>query len=196
MSHLFHPKIDWLVDVFASISGYHQYANRFAVDVGILPPARLVRIGISKRRGMNMKTYGELAQAFVVAGLLRQADVGAAAGILADTLVIDEAKEAAAAAIADMYDQEDVKLEAAVWAEEDSTAGDWDAVDDDADIIDKAEEKELADQDILTAAGDEIAATFSDATAALIAARLVDETDYDAAVELIRDIWVVDVNKE
>ena len=141
-----------------------------------------------------MKTHGELAQAFVVAGLLRQADVDAAAGILAATLVIDEAKSAAAAAITDMYDQEDVKQEAAVWAEEDSTAGDWDGVDDDADIIDKAEERELADQDILTAAGDEIAATFSDATAALIAARLVDETDYDAAVELIRDIWVVDVN--
>jgi hypothetical protein len=83
---------------------------------------------------------------------------------------------------------EHIKQEATVWAEEDSTAGNWDAVDDDAEMMDKAEEKQLADQEILTAAGDQIAVIISDATAALISAKLIDEADYDAAVELIQDV--------
>ena len=52
-----------------------------------------------------MTTYGELAQALAEAGYLSDADLDAAAEILADALVIEEAEEIEAAALIDKAKQ-------------------------------------------------------------------------------------------
>ncbi len=139
-----------------------------------------------------MTTHIEVAQALVDAGYLSDADIEAAVNILADALAVEEAEAAAAAAIDDMLDQEDLIVEAEAAAEEDSTAGDWDAVDVDEEIIDEAEEQAMADADIIDAAADTIGAAYADAAVSLLAAELIDEANAGAVAMVIADVWVVE----
>ena len=55
-----------------------------------------------------MTTYVEVAQALVSAGYLTDADVEAAAAVLADALIVEDAEDAEADGILDEIDQEDV----------------------------------------------------------------------------------------
>ncbi len=139
-----------------------------------------------------MTTHIEVAQALVDAGYLSDADIEAAVNILADALAVEEAEAAAAAAIDDMLDQEDLIVEAEAAAEEDSTAGDWDAVDVDEEIIDEAEEQAMADADIIDAAADTIGAAYADAAVSLLAAELIDAVNAGAVAAVIADVWVVE----
>jgi hypothetical protein len=139
-----------------------------------------------------MTTYAIVAQALVEAGYLTDADIDAAVDILADALVVDEAEEVETAALADGLHQEDVIDEAEAWAEEDSTAGDWDRVDDDEAIIDEAEAALAADANIIIAAEDTIDAAYADAAAALLAAELIDEANLNDAAVVIANVWVVE----
>ena len=147
-----------------------------------------------------MTTYVEVAGALVSAGYLTDADVEAAAAVLADALVVAEAEDAIDAALDDEAYQEGVIIEAESWSDEDVAGGDFKGADIDDEVIAIAEEHELTDETVI---GDEniivnseatIAAIYTDAAAALLAAELIDEANLDAVAAAIDGVWVVEVN--
>ena len=103
-----------------------------------------------------MTTFVQVARALVTAGYLSETDVSAAASVLADALLIEETIVAGAAALDDAVHQEDAITEAEIYAEEDGSAGDWDAVDREEAIIDAATAQEAEDKTIIIAAIDTI----------------------------------------
>jgi hypothetical protein len=135
-----------------------------------------------------MATYIELAQALVDAGYVSDADLQAAADILADALIIEAAEEVEAEAMDDYSDQEDTIAEAEVWAAEDAAEGDLESLVIDKDIVDDAAEQALEDRDAVIAAEAVIDAAYTDAAAALLAATLIDEADAEAVAALLADI--------
>jgi hypothetical protein len=139
-----------------------------------------------------MATYLEFAQALVDAGYLSDADIRAAADILADALVIEAAEEAEADAMDDYGDQEDTIAEAEVWAAEDVAEGDFESLAIDKDIVDDAAEQALDDRDTVIAAEAVIDAAYTDAAAALLAAAIIDEANAEAVASLLADISVGD----
>jgi hypothetical protein len=139
-----------------------------------------------------MTTYVEVAQGLVTAGYLSDADVEAAAAVLADTLVVAEAQDAEAAALDDVAFQEEVIAAAKNLANLDVTAGDFEDFAIQQEIIDEAEDLELEDEAIIAAAEATIAAAYADAAAALVAAELIDAANADAVADAIADAWAVD----
>jgi hypothetical protein len=143
-----------------------------------------------------MATFTQVARALVTAGYLSDADANTAASVLADALLIDETIAAGAAALDDAVYQEGVITEAEVYAEEDGSAGDWDAVDREEEIIDAATAQEAKDAAIIAAAKDTIVAACADAAAALATAELIDAGDVGAVSEVITGVWVVAEDSE
>jgi len=139
-----------------------------------------------------MTTYVEVAQGLVTAGYLSDADVEAAAAVLADTLVVAEAQDAEAAALDDVAFQEEVIAAAKNLANLDVTAGDFEDFAIQQEIIDEAEDLELEDEAIIAAAEATIAAAYADAAAALVAAELIDAAYADDVADEIADVWVVE----
>ena len=139
-----------------------------------------------------MTTYVEVAQGLVTAGYLSDADVEAAAAVLADTLVVAEAQDAEAAALDDVAFQEEVMAAAKNLANLDVTAGDFEDFAIQQEIIDEAEDLELEDEAIIAAAEATIAAAYADAAAALVAADLIEATYADDVADAIADVWVVE----
>ena len=139
-----------------------------------------------------MMTYVEVAQGLVTAGYLSDADVEAAAAVLADTLVVAEAQDAEAAALEDVAFQEDVIAAAKNLANLDVTAGDFEDFAIQQEIIDEAEDLEIEDKAIIADAEATIAAAYADAAAALVAAELIDAANADAVADAIADVWVVE----
>jgi hypothetical protein len=139
----------------------------------------------------KMTTFVQVARALVTAGYLSETDVNTATSVLADALLIDESIAAGAAALDDAVHQEDVITEAGAYAEEDGSAGDWDAVDREEAIIDAATAQETEDKAIIAAAIDTIGAACADAAVALATAELIDAGDVGAVTEVITGIWVV-----
>ncbi|UCC50850.1 MAG: hypothetical protein JSV68_17320 [Anaerolineaceae bacterium] len=135
-----------------------------------------------------MATYLEVAQALVDAGYVSDADIQAAADILADALVVEAAEEVEAEAMDDYSDQEDLIAEAEVWAAEDAAEGDFESLAIDKDIVDDAAEQALDDRDTVIAAEIVIDAAYTDAAAALLAAALIDEADAEAVAALLADL--------
>jgi hypothetical protein len=135
-----------------------------------------------------MATYLEVAQALVDAGYVSDADIQAAADILADALIVEAAEEVEAEAMDDYSDQEDLIAEAEVWAAEDAVEGDFESVAIDKDIVDDAAEQALADRDTVMAAEIVIDAAYTDAAAALLAAALIDEANAEAVAALLADL--------
>ena len=138
---------------------------------------------------MTTPTYAEIAQALADAGYLSNADLDAAAMILADALVVEEAEAIEAAAIEDHVDQEDLIAEAEVWASENAAVGDFESAEIDGEIIADAGEQELDDEDTVIAAEAVIAAAYSDAAAALLAAELIDEANLEVVAGVITEVW-------
>lgn len=134
--------------------------------------------------------YREVAQALVDAGYLSDADVEAAADILADALIVETAEEVEAEAMDDYSDQEDLLAEAEVWAAEDAAAGDFESMVIDKDIAEEAAEQALDDRDTVVAAEGGIDAAYTDAAAALLAAALIDEADAEAVAALLGDLYI------
>jgi hypothetical protein len=139
-----------------------------------------------------MTTYVEVAQGLVTVGYLSDADVEAAAAVLADTLVVAEAQDAEAAALDDVAFQEEVIAAAKNLANLDVTAGDFEDFAIQQEIIDEAEDLELEDEAIIAAAEATIAAAYADAAAALVAAELIDAAYADDVADAIADVWVVE----
>jgi len=139
-----------------------------------------------------MATYVEVAQGLVTAGYLSDADVEAAAAVLAYALVVAEAQDAEAAALEDIAFQEDVIAAAKNLANLDVTAGDFEDFAIQQEIIDEAEDLEIEDEAIIADAEATIAAAYADAAAALVAAELIDAASADAVADAIADVWVVE----
>ena len=139
-----------------------------------------------------MTTYIEVAQALISSGYLSDADIQAAADVLEDALFVQVAEEAQDAAADDYSTQEDIVAEVENWESEDAASGDFDALNEDEDIIEEAIEKELEDEDIMAVAEDIIEAAYVDAAAALLSAELIDEANLDDVATLIADVWVVE----
>ena len=137
-----------------------------------------------------MATYLEVAQALVDAGYVSDADIRAAADILADALIVEAAEEVEAEAIDDYSDQEDTIAEAEVWAAEDAAVGDFESVAIDKDIVDDSAEQALDDRDTVMAAEIVIDAAYTDAAAALLAAALIDAADAEAVAALLGDLYI------
>lgn len=109
-----------------------------------------------------MTTYFDLAQALVGAGYVSDADIQAAADVLADALIIEAAEV------------------------------DLDMVEVDKEIMDDAAEQALEDRDTVVAAAAVIDAAYTDAAAALLAAELIDEAETEAVAALMADLWADD----
>lgn len=139
-----------------------------------------------------MATHFELAQALRNAGYVSDADVQAAADVLADALIVAMAEDVEAAAMDDYSEQEDVIAEAEVWTAEDAAEGDLDLVDIDEEIIDEAAERALEDRETVLAAETVIDAAYMDAAAALLAAELIDEAEAEAVAHMLADLNAAD----
>lgn len=137
-----------------------------------------------------MTTYDEVANALVSAGYLSDADVEAASALLADELVVETAEAAEAQATEDYAEKEDLIAEAQVWANEDAVTGDQYSAAVDEEIIDDAVDQQLEDQEVVIEAEAAIAAAYTDAAAALLAAELIDEANAQAVAAIIADTWV------
>ena len=135
-----------------------------------------------------MATYLEVAQALVDAGYVSDADIQAAADILADALIVEAAEEVKAEAMDDYSDQEDTIAEAEVWVAEDATEGDLESLVIDQDIVDDAAEQALGDRETVMAAEAVIDAAYTDAAAALLAAAIIDEVNVEAVAKLMVDL--------
>jgi len=137
-----------------------------------------------------MITTVEVAKALVTAGYLTDADLEAAANILADTLIIEAAEDDEAGAMDDYSDQEDLIAEAEVWQAEDALAGDFEGAAQDADILADAEIQKEIDKEVVKESETLIAAAHRGAAAALVAAELIDEANLSQVATVIADVWV------
>lgn len=137
-----------------------------------------------------MTTYVEVAEALVTAGYLTEADLEAAADILADALIVEVAEEVEAEAMDDYSDQEDLIAEAEVWEAEDALEGDIEGAILDADILTDAEIQKEIDEEVVLASEAVIAAAYLDAASALLAAELIDAVNLSPVAVLIADVWV------
>jgi hypothetical protein len=137
-----------------------------------------------------MTTYVEVAEALVTAGYLTEADLEAAADILADALIVEVAEEVEAEAMDDYSDQEDLIAEAEVWEAEDALEGDIEGAILDADILADAEIQKEIDEEVVLASEAVIAAAYLDAASALLAAELIDAVNLSPVAVLIADVWV------
>lgn len=137
-----------------------------------------------------MTTYVEVAEALVTAGYLTEADLEAAADILADALIVEVAEEVEAEAMDDYSDQEDLIAEAEVWEAEDALKGDIEGAILDADILADAEIQKEIDEEVVLASEAVIAAAYLDAASALLAAELIDAVNLSPVAVLIADVWV------
>ena len=137
-----------------------------------------------------MSTMIEVAQALVKAGYLTNADVEAAADVLAETLIATDAVEARATALADQADQENMKAGASEFARQDAAAGNKKDLSIDQAIIQDAINKEQVDQSIIKHAEAEISRQCNQAAKALAAAGLIDKSYLKFAAELVNEVWV------
>ncbi len=139
-----------------------------------------------------MTTYVEVAEALVTAGYLTEADLEAAADILADALIVEVAEEVEAEAMDDYSDQEDLIAEAEVWEAEDALEGDVEGALLDDDILADAEIQKEIDKEVVLASEAVIGAAYLDAASALVAAELIDAANLSPVAVLIADVWVVE----
>jgi hypothetical protein len=139
-----------------------------------------------------MTTTVEVAKALVTAGYLTDADLEAAANILADTLIIEAVEDDEAGAMDDYSDQEDLIAEAEVWQAEDALAGDFEGTSQDADILADAEIQKEIDKEVVKESETLIAAANRDAAAALVAAKLIDEANLSQVTAAIADVWMIE----
>ena len=139
-----------------------------------------------------MSNHRKVAEALVAADYLTEADLDAAADILADALIVEMVEEVEAAAMDDYSNQEDLIAEAEVQEAEDALEGDIeDAILDDDLIVDAEVQKEI-DQEVVLESEAVIAAVYLDAASALVAAELIDEANLSPVAAIIADVWVLE----
>ena len=137
-----------------------------------------------------MTTYAEVAQALVAAGYLTEADLDAAAVVLADTLLVEEAQREEADALKDEAAQQELIAGLTIEASTDSAIGDYVGHQVAEGEIVKARAEQDEDEAILENAEATIAFAYNDAAAALLAAALIDEANAEAVAAAIAEAWV------
>ena len=138
-----------------------------------------------------MTTYAEVAQALVAAGYLSEADLDAAAVVLANTLLVEEAQREEADALKDEATQQDLIAGLTIEASTDSAIGDYVGQKVAEGEIVKARAEQDEDEAIIENAEATIAYAYNDAAAALLAAELIDEGDLDDVAAAIAGLWAV-----
>ena len=131
-----------------------------------------------------MTTNVEVAHALVKAGYLSQADVDAAAKVLASALTTSDAKQKKAAALADETKQHEMIAQAADLITDDEPISDYQDEGVQVQTIEAAENQLTADEAV-------IAGVYHAAAAALLAAGLIDAANVDAATGVIKQAWTV-----
>jgi hypothetical protein len=137
-----------------------------------------------------MTTYKEVSQALVSAGYLNEAEIEAAAVVLADRLIVADAEETKAFALEDMAYQAKVIAKTEDLVEMDYEMGEVEDRFVQAEVLNSA--AALADKDaaMIEEAEAMIVAAYEDAAAALLAAELIDEVNLAVVTSLIADTWV------
>jgi hypothetical protein len=139
-----------------------------------------------------MTTYAEVTQALVAAGYLTETDLDAAAVVLANTLLVEEAQREEADALKDEAAQQELIAGLEIEASTDGAIGDYVGQRVAQDLIVKARAEQDEDEAILENAQATIAFAYNDAAAALLAAELIDEADLDDVSGAIADLWIVE----
>ena len=139
-----------------------------------------------------MATTVKVAEVLVTEGYLTEADLEAAAEILSDALIVEAAEEVEAEAMDDYADQEDLIAEAEVWEAEDALKGDIEGTVLDDDVIADAEIQKEIDKEVVVESEAVIAAAYTDAAAALVAAELIDEADLSPVAAVIEEVWTIE----
>ena len=139
-----------------------------------------------------MTTYVEVAQVLVAAGYLTDADVNAAAVVLADALGVEQAKREQADALKDEAAQQEQIAGLEIEASTDGAIGDYVGQRVAQDRIVKARAEQDEDEAILENAEATIAFAYHDAAAALLAAELIDEGDLADVAAAIAGVWIVE----
>jgi hypothetical protein len=139
-----------------------------------------------------MTTYAEVAQALVAAGYLSDADVDAAAVVLADTLAVEEAQREEADALEDEAAQQELIAGLTIEASTDAAIGDYVGQQVAEGEIAKARAEQDEDEAIIEDAQATIAYAYSDAAAAMLAAELIDEANLDDVAAAIAGVWIVE----
>jgi hypothetical protein len=129
-----------------------------------------------------MTTDVEAARALVKAGYLSNADIDAAARVLAPALTTPDAQQMKAAAQADEAQQHDTIAQAADLITDDEPISDYQDEGVQVQTIETAEKQITADEAV-------IAGICNQAAAALLTAGLIDAANVDAAVGVIKQSW-------
>jgi hypothetical protein len=139
-----------------------------------------------------MVTNAEVAQALVTAGYLTDADLDAAAVVLADSLVVEEAQREEADALKDEAAQQELIAGLTIEASTEGAIGDFVGQQVAEGEIAKARAEQDEDEAIIEDAQATIAYAYSDAAAALLAAELIDEANLDDVAAVIAGVWIVE----
>ena len=139
-----------------------------------------------------MVTNAEVAQALVAAGYLSEADLDAAAVVLADTLLVEEAQREEADALKDEAAQQELIAGLMIEASTDAAIGDYVGQKVAEGEIAKARAEQDEDESIIEDSQATIAYAYNDAAAALLAAELIDEGDLNDVAAAIAGVWIVE----
>lgn len=141
-----------------------------------------------------MTPYTDLAQALVSAGCLSEEQVEAAAAVLAEHLEVEivEAEDTREFAKKDLAYQEQVIEHAEEMAEEDLSMGDIGDRFVQAEVIESAHSLAEKDIKLIKRAEEELAIAFTNASGALVTARLIDKSQLAAAAALLAENWKPD----
>jgi hypothetical protein len=137
-----------------------------------------------------MTTYEEVTQALVSAGYLSEADIDAALVVLADRLIVADAEETKAFAVADIAYQEEVIVKTGDLVDMDYEMGEIEDRFVQEAVIDSAAALADKDEAMIEEAEATIVAAYEDAAAALLAAELIDEANLEAVTGVITDVLV------
>jgi hypothetical protein len=143
-----------------------------------------------------MTNYLEVTEALISAGLLSEADREVAISVLMDHLIVAKAEEIKAFAQEDIAYQNEVIADARDLAETDLEMGQIEDRFIQADIIGAATSLKESDIDKIEKTDAEIAAAYQDAATALLAARLIDEANEEAAIGVITEVWLTSEEDE
>jgi len=136
-----------------------------------------------------MATYMEVARDLVKAGYLSDADVDAAAKVLAYTLVSTaDKKNKKAVALADEVHQHEMIAQAADLITDDEAISDYKDEEVQIRTIEEAEKQLIADEAVVAAATATTAGARHDAAMALLSTGLIDAANVNAVVGLIKKV--------
>jgi hypothetical protein len=138
-----------------------------------------------------MTTHKELAQALVDSGFLSKKDVKKATAVLVENLDVADAEDTKKFATKDLAYQKRVIDHAEEMAEEDLSTLDFEDRFVQAEVIESA--ATLAEKDVwlIQQADEELLVAFNNASGALVTARLIKQSDLEAAAAAMSNVWEI-----